>query len=495
MRALDIAVILVYMIGVVWAGIASRGKRDDVEEFFTAKGRFRGAMGSVLIGLSMAATLFSGISFIAYTSTAYSDGIRIVLGVASFPIVWMVLRYWFLPRYLAGSGSHPYDIVERRLGSEVRLCISAMFVLLRLGWMAVMLVAPTLVIMGAGGLGNEWFWPLVVLTGVTCTFYTAIGGIRGVIITDAIQFAVIALGIVFIMGFIYQRLGLTTAEIYRQLDQAGRLHLLDFSLSLTQPFTFWGVLIGLTFINLGNHIGDFMMLQRYLAGESPRSVARSLAINMWGAAGIVVTLVAVGLLLWVWYRNHPDPHLPKAADQMLPYFIARELPAGMSGLLIASILAATMSSMTSGIIALGGTVTNDWVRRFGRARSAAELLGLGRWISVSVGIVSTAAAAFANNLGTLFQISQVVLGSFLGPMLGCMVIVVGPWNVRPRAVLAGILLGTATGWLITASKVSVIWVSCGSALVALAIPLIFRPGPKSLTPNHAQPVEGSTTLR
>jgi Na+/proline symporter len=231
----------------------------------------------------------------------------------------------------------------------------------------------------------------------------------------------------------------------------------------------------LSVANLGSYLGDLMMLQRYLAADSPRTAARAFVVNMSGGIAVIIALVMVGLLLWVWYGNHPDPNLPEKADQVLAYFVANALPAGVSGLLIASILAATMSSMTSGIIALAGTLTNDWVKRFGRVRSPVELLQFGRYASIGVGVLAVLTAGFASKLGTLFQISQAVLGAFLGPMLGCMVIVVSGWKVRPRLVLAGMVLGVGAGWAITFSAVSVVWVAVTSALTTVFLPLLFRP--------------------
>lgn len=474
MRSLDVAVILLYLIGVVWAGLASRGKKQDSDEFFTSKGGFTGWVGMVMVGFSMAATLFSGISYVVYTSVAFSAGAGIVMGMISFPIMWALLRFWFLPRYLAGGGNHPYDIIEARLGEPVRLCLSAMFILLRIGWMAAILVAPTLVLLGATGLGPEWFWPIVISIGVTCTLYTAIGGIRSVIVTDAIQFVIMGLGMLFIIGFIFDKLGMPIGEIYAQLDQGERLKLFNFSFDLTVDLTFWTVVIGLMVGNLGSYTGDLMMLQRYHAAESARAAAKAFAINTWGVIIVGVLLVTAGLLLWVWFQNHPDPALPENADQVLAYFITNELPPGIAGLLIASILAATMSSMTSGIIALAGTLTNDWLQRFGRPRTPAELLRFGRWASVGIGALAIAAAGLAIVMGSLFQTTQAVMGAFFGPMVGCMMIVVNKWRFRPEGVLLGMGLGTVAGWAIAFSPVSNLWVATGSLIVTLSVACCFR---------------------
>lgn len=474
MRSLDLIVIVVYLIGVVWAGLASRGKSGDSDAYFTSKGGFTGRLGMVMVGFSMAATLFSGVSYVIYTSVGFSDGAGIAVSMLGFPITWALLRFWFLPRYLAGGGSHPYDIIEERLGEPVRLCLSAMFILLRIGWMAAILVAPTLVLLGATGLGDEWFWPIVISIGVTCTLYTAIGGIRSVIVTDAIQFVIMAMGMLFIIGFIFHKLGMPIGDIVAQLDQGERLNVFNFSFDPTIDLTFWTVVIGLMIGNLGSYTGDLMMLQRYHAAESTKAAAKAFAINTWGVIIVCILLVTAGLLLWVWFQNHPDPNLPENADQVLAYFITEELPAGIAGLLIASLLAATMSSMTSGIIALAGTLTNDWLHRFGRKRTSAELYRFGRYASIGVGALAIATAGLATVMGSLFQTTQAVMGAFFGPMVGCMMIVVNKWKFKPGGVLLGMGLGTAAGWAIAFSAVSNLWVATGSLIVTLSVSALAR---------------------
>jgi solute:Na+ symporter, SSS family len=473
MRLLDLTVIAVYLFGVIAVGLAYRGRKEEADAFFTDKGGFRGRLGTFLVGLSIAATLFSGLSFVVYTSTAYSQGARIALGALGIPIAWVVLRFWFLPRYLRDAGQHPYDIIEQRFGATTRLVISAMFILMRVGWMGAMLAAPTLVLMGAAGLASQWFWPIVLTIGLSCTVYTAIGGIRSVIITDAIQFLVIALGLLFIIGFTYSRIGLPAGAIIGELNDLGRLNVFSISFDLTDTYSFFGILIGLTVSGLGSYMADLMMLQRYLAAESPAAAARSFAVNMWGVIVVILSLVTVGLLLSIWYLHHPDPDLPASADQVLSFFIARQLPPGMSGLLIAAIMAATMSSMTSGIIALGGTITTDWVGRFGRQRSPGELFRVGRMVSGGIGLLATLAGGFTAQLGSLFQVSTTVLAVFLGPMLGCMVLVVSGARVRPMGVLCGLAVGTVAGWAVVISAISFIWVSPISSVVTIATAYCF----------------------
>ena len=472
-RTIDIAVVVVYLAAVVAVGMACRGKRASVDEYFTAHGLFRGPLGTLMVGLSIAATYFSGISLVIYISSAYSNGIQIGAGLLSMPLAWVVLRYWFLPRYLAGNWRQPYDIIEARLGRPVRFVLSGMFILMRLGWMGVLIYAPALVIMGTADLGREWLWPIVLLIGLSSTAYTVVGGIRGVIVTDAIQFLVIAGGMLFIGLLLFVKLDLTVTQMWHELAGGGRLEWLNLSLDPTVTFTFWAIIFGLGTANIGSYLSDQMALQRYLASETLQSSTRAFTINIIGAMGVVITLIVIGLLLWLWYRHHPDANLPEEPDRIISYYIAQELPVGVAGLLIAAIMAATMSSMTSGINALAGAVTNDWVARWGQLRSPGELFRIGRRVSMAMGLLATIMAGFVDRLGPLLLGSQIILGLFLGPMLACMILAISGFTFRPQAVLAGLAGGLLAGGAVVLSPATALWVCPVGFLVSLGLPLAF----------------------
>lgn len=473
MRSLDIGVVVVYLSAVVAVGIACRGRGNSVDEYFTGHGLFRGPLGTLLVGLSLAATFFSGISLVIYISSAYSNGIQIGAGLLTMPLAWVALRFWFLPRYLAGNWRQPYDIIEARMGRTVRFVLSGMFILMRIGWMGVLIYAPALIIMGAANLGREWLWPIVLTIGLSSTAYTVIGGIRGVIVTDAIQFFVIAGGMMFIGLFLFVKLDLTTAQMWGELAEEGRLEWLNLSLDPTVTFTFWAIIFGIGISNIGSYLSDQMALQRYLASESPQSSTRSFTINIIGAMGVVITLIFIGLLLWLWYRHHPDANLPVQPDRIISYFIANELPVGVAGLLIAAIMAATMSSMTSGINALAGAVTNDWVARLSKAYSPSELFRIGRRLSMAMGLLATIMAGFVDRMGTLLMGSQIILGLFLGPMLACMTLAISGFTIRPKAVLTGLVGGLLAGGAVVLSPATGMWVSPVGFLFSLGLPLTF----------------------
>ena len=158
MNVLDLIVIVGYVALSLGVGIACRGKQEDANDYFTAGGQMRGGLQTVLVGLSIAATLFSGVSFLAYPSVIYSGGTVLLVGLLTFPLAWVTLRYWFLPRYLAVGARKPYDIIEERFGGTVRTTAASLFLMLRVGWMAALIYAPTIAIMGAWQLDADWFY-------------------------------------------------------------------------------------------------------------------------------------------------------------------------------------------------------------------------------------------------------------------------------------------------------------------------------------------------
>lgn len=494
LRTLDLVIIVVYLVAVIAIGLRARGKQQDASDYFTAGGGLGSAFGSLLVGLSIAATLFSGISFLAYPSVVYVHGVILFMGVAiiCMPVAWLALR-WFLPRYLAHAHAQPYDVIERKFGPHTRTLAAVMYVMMRIGWMAALIYAPSLAIMAAAGLEAAWFWPIVLTIGLTSTLYTVFGGIRSVIVTDAIQFCVIALGITLTIGYILWQIPVPVGEAVADLTSTGHFHWLDFSINPKAPLTFWTVGIGVTVANLGNYVADQMSLQRYLAGGSSRAAMRSFTINVAGVLVVLLLLVGVGLAINAWYRHVQDPNLPAKIDDIFPYFLASQLPAGISGLLLAALIAATMSSMTSGINTLAGAITMDFRTRLGGPITAGQQLRFGRWMSLIIGLASTAVAGVVNRLGSLFDLTQIILGVFVGPLLVCVLLSVGPVRVSGRWMSAGLIAGCAVGWFAAfSSAIAPLWVApCAAAtttLFAVAGPLIGSvvPGDNTI---HQDPVE------
>ena len=444
MSGLDILIVIAYLAVTLGIGIAYRGKQDNAEDYFMAGGGMRSSFQTILVGFSIAATLFSGISFVMYPATVYKKGIAVVFVLISFPIAWIVLRYWFLDRFLRQGVKHPYDVIERKFGPAIRTLTAVLYTGLRIGWMAILVHAPTVAIMAATGLSDEWRWPLLLLIGIGSTLYATLGGIRGVIITDALQFVVIALGVAATVIFIWLRLPASVSEVFATLHELGSFDL-EFTLNPKVELSVWAVIIGACVGNIANWTSDQMSLQRYLANGSVKAAARSTVYNLIGSFVVVLLLALVGLSLAAWYHYHPDGTLPTSQDQVFPYFIASQLPTGTAGLLLAAILAATISSMTSGVNTLAATITFDFRLRYGGKMTPLQQLHFGRVTTIIVGVFSTVIAGFVGALGTVFQMAQFVLGLFAGPIFVCVLLSIVNIRIDRRAMGIGMVLGFVSG--------------------------------------------------
>jgi solute:Na+ symporter, SSS family len=258
-------------------------------------------------------------------------------------------------------------------------------------------------------------------------------------------------------------------QVVSFLRENGSLQLMDFSFDPRKVFTVWSVCIGMTVSRCGTYMADQMSLQRFIASGDMRSASRSFLINIFGAMAVTGSLVFVGLAILAWYHFVPDANLPADADQVFPYFIATQLPTGLTGIFLAAILAATVSSMTSGINALSATLTLDFRNRFWGRRSPGGDLWFAKVSSAAIGTVATVSAGFIGVLGSIFDITQALLGVFLGPLFGCMYFAVGKRPVCRGALLAGMVLGLLAGGGVTFSEIASIWVAAIALFVTIAI--------------------------
>lgn len=470
---LDWFVIGLYLAATIAVGVWYGGRQSDAGDYFTGGGKMRSSFQSLLVGLSIAATLFSGISFLAYPSIVYQHGPAVLIGLISFPICWILMRFFFIKRYLKIASIEPYHIIEENYGPVVRTVAATMFLLLRIGWMSALIYAPTIALTGAGDLDSKWFWIIALTIGISSTIYTTVGGIRSVIITDAMQFLVIFGSLLLITGVIFWQLPTSLAEGWEQLKPLGHHDVLRWSTNPSEPFTVWSLIIGFTVANLAAYLADQMSLQRYLSCGDADTAGRSFTINIVGACCVIVLLGVMGLGLGMWYATQAGSVPPDNPDQVFPRFVATQLPAGLTGLVLAALLAATMSSMTSGINTLSATLTLDYRARFGRPMTPSQQLRFAKITSLIVGLAATGLAGVVGLLGDIFDITQTLLGVFLGPLLGCILFSLLRAPLRPAAIVGAMVLGCVTGWMVAFSDAQSLWVAPASlAVVLLCAPLL-----------------------
>lgn len=467
LNSIDFVIVFIYIIFTVVLGIVYRGKQENADDYFTSSGTMTSFFYSILVGLSIAASLFSGITFVGFTGIILKHGIGIILGIFTMPIWYFVLRYWFIPKYLGMKPSCPFDVVEKRFGSSIRTVTSSLYVMIRIGWIATLIYAPTLAFMAAAGLSDRWLWPIVIIIGFSSTLYTVYGGFKGVIVTEALQFLMIFLGIALSLYFIVIKIPVPFSEVFVFLKTTEQFKLVDFSFSPEKLFNFWPVIFGFGLALLNGYVADQICLQRYIASGNAKAATRSFGFNIVGSMVVMILLGIVALMLLAWYNFVPDENIPQNSDKIFLYFAATKLPVGIVGVLLAALLAATMSSMASGINTLSYCLTMDFRMRFGKKIDSKEQLIFAKKSGWYIGTISTICAGLVSYLGQLFEIITIIGGLLGTPVFLVILLSVTKLQVKPKILLATMVVSIVTSVVVFVSPFAATWIFPISFLIAV----------------------------
>jgi SSS family transporter len=361
-------------------------------------------------------------------------------------------------------------------------------------WLAAATYAPALALEQATGLP---LWFTIVATGVLTTIYTALGGMKAVIWTDIMQLAVLFGGQLVIMFMAASKLPEGMSGMWHTAVAEGQFHL-SFSFSLEERITFWGVLVAAPFMHLVQMATDQVSVQRYLTAGSLREAQRGMWIKLWFIMPVLIVFYGTGLVLAAFYKAHGDPvaagYIAKA-DQILPYFVVHELPHGVSGLLIAAIFAASMSTISSGLNSLTSATLMDFHKRLSQEPEKTDVQQLlrARWITVLYGLLVTGMAFGIGAMkGNLVESVNTIIGLIGGPMLGLF----GLCMFTRIATSRGALLGSLVGFIIPllmhfevgGMKVSFLWyaiVGCVTTmLVGCALSWLLPSSPEKTAKNE-----------
>ncbi len=291
---------------------------------------------------------------------------------------------------------------------------------------------------------------IIIGTGLLVTLYTLLGGIEAVIWTDAVQSLVLSLGICMAIGIIVWQMPEGPNQIFHTAQIDEKFSWGSFGPDMTRP-TFWVVLVYGLFINLTNFGIDQSYVQRYATAKSERDAAGSVWLGCLLYIPISALLFFVGTALYAFYRALPE-RIPAdvAADQVFPYFIVHEFPVGMTGLLIASILAAAMSSVDSSLNSSATLIYEDWYKRFrNKQPTPKQSMRVLHFSTLAFGCVGTVAALAMIGAKSVLDVWWQIAGMFSGGMLGLFLL----GMLAPRATRSAALPATLLGILL------IVWLS------------------------------------
>src|SRR5271169_6989949 len=353
---LDLAIIALYLIGITLFGLRFRKRHRSLRDYFLA-GR---DIPWWAIALSIVAAETSTLTIISIPGLAYDTNLTFLQVVMGYLVGRVVISFVLLPHYFRGDLYTAYELIERRFGRGLRSLTAGLFLLTRAAAEGVRVYAVSIVVSIALGTGEVA--SIAIITALT-VIYTFEGGLAAVIWTDVVQTAIYVGGTLVGLVTILHLVPGGWAAIHAAAAGAGKLQVFDFSWNFWIPYTFWAGVIGGAFLTTASHGTDQLIVQRLLAA---RGEAQSkLALLSSGVAVFFQfsLFLMIGAMLWVFYRISP-PAVPfDKTDRIFPTFIVSYMPHGISGLLIAAILAAAMSNLSAALNSLSSTTIVDFYMR------------------------------------------------------------------------------------------------------------------------------------
>lgn len=485
---LDLVVLAAYMLGVtVWGTWLGRGQRGGRDYFLGARN-----LPWLAVMLSVVATETSTLTFLSIPGVAYLGTLGFLQLTFGYLAGRTVVAAALLPAYYRGELTTAYQLLEGRFGRGTRRFTSAIFMVTRVLADSVRLFATAIPL----HLITGWpYWASILVIGAFTLVYTYFGGIKAVVLIDALQMGLYLLGALAALVALQLLLPDGWLGALSAAARQGKLSVFDFSLDPGVTYTFWAGLVGGGFLSMASHGTDQLIVQRLLTCRDLRASQKALV-----GSGIAVILqfalfLAIGLGLWTFYEGRPF----ERPDEIFARFIVEELPPGVSGLLIAGVFAAAMSTLASSINALASASAYDFYAPVLRVdRDDPRTLRAGKLFSLLWGglLIGGAVLFIPLSRGTAavevaLGIASLVYGGLLGAFaLGILVSGVRQLHVM-AAMAVGIASVTAVWWFARAQVAWPWYVFLGTAVTFATGGLAARLAPVPVGAKAAERAAGS----
>ena len=434
MNPLDVAVFLTYLLGIAGFSCALHRRRQPSDVFLAGR-----AMGWFPIGLSVMITLFSAVNFVAFPTEVMGYGLYVLASLPVFVLVAIPITRIFIPFFHGMRLTSLYAYLEARFDRRTRLLASGLFILWRLFWMATALYATARMLGAITGLS---FHLLIVLAGGVAAFYTAMGGIRTVMWTDVVQFILLLAGIGGALWVAVETQEQGWTGVWVQARAGGQLRpFLPFdpeflSWRPTVRISLWSGLIGTFVAFLARYGADQMVVQRYFTARSLRAAVRGFWWNTLAALVALLLLTFLGLAIAAGSGESTAPAMARFGA------FAKALPYGLTGLLAAGLLAATMSSVDSGLNACLAAWMTDFEGRPTEAASDWRQERRYRRFVFLLTAITILLAYVVGRTGDLFAVVNRVINGMGSPLLALILLGMFSRTCNARGAWIGGLVGT-----------------------------------------------------
>ncbi|MGD0480047.1 MAG: sodium:solute symporter [Terracidiphilus sp.] len=454
LNTLDLVVIGCYLAGVTLFGLRFSSGQQTLKGYFLADN----AIPWWAISLSIVAAETSTLTVISVPGLAYDKDFSFLQLVIGYLIGRVVVSFVLLPQYFRGELVTAYQLIERRFGQRLRSLTAGVFLVTRAAAEGVRVFAVAIVVRVAlGGLltgVSDFERDLVAIAVVTVLtlLYTLKGGLKAAIWTDVMQQTVYVAGTIVGLVTILHLVPGGWATVREVAGAAGKFRVLDFTFDWTTKYTLWSGVIGGAFLTTASHGTDQLIVQRLLAARGERQAKIALL-----SSGVVIffqfsLFLMIGAMLYVFYRIYPPAIAFTRTDTIFPVFIVNHMPHGVSGLLIAAILAAAMSNLSAALNSLSSTSMVDFYIRLRPLSSEIRRIWLSRAAMVVWALVLFGLALLARHGGRVIEVGLTIASIAYGGMLGVFLLGVLTRRASERGAMMGMICGLALNlylWLFT----------------------------------------------
>lgn len=451
MNSLDLVVFFAYIIGIAIFGSSFFKKNSNSSSYTIGNNDIPGWV----VTMSIFATFVSSISYLALPGNAFLSNWNALAFSISLPIASLIAVKFFVPLYRKINSPSAYTYLEQRFGPWARIYVSLCYLLTQLMRIGTILYLLALTMNAITG----WdIATIIIFTGAVVAIYSMLGGISAVLWTDAIQGIILIVGAVVCVIYILYSMPDGPVQVFDIGSKNNKFSLGSFSMSLSEP-TFWVVLVYGIFINLQNYGIDQNYVQRYMASKSDKDAKRSALIGGLMYVPVSILFLFIGTSLFAYYQSAAQLPLElqsaNMSDRVFPYFIVNALPAGLSGLLVASIFAAGMSTISTSFNSSATVFLTDYYNKYSKKvisdKESLKVLYISSAIISVLGIlIAIAMINVKSALDAWWSLSSI----FSGGMLGLFLLGV----ISKRKNVKGAIIGVLSGILV------IIWMSFSNVL-------------------------------
>ena len=458
LNALDFAIIAVYLVGITLFGMRFRKRQRTLRDYFLA-GR---DIPWWAIALSIVAAETSTLTIISIPGLAYDTNLTFLQVVMGYVVGRFIISFLLLPHYFRGELFTAYELIERRFGPRLRTLTSGLFLLTRAAAEGVRVYAVSIVVSIALGTGE--IASIAIITVLTL-IYTFEGGLAAVIWTDVVQTGIYVGGTLVAIATIVHYVPGGWSHIHQIAAASGKLQVFDFTPTFWKPYTFWAGVIGGAFLTTASHGTDQLIVQRLLAARNQRQSVAAL-LSSGGAILFQFGLfLLLGVMLFAYYVL-PSAHFGKP-DRIYPTFIVTRMPHGISGLLIAAILAAAMSNLSAALNSLSSSTILDFYARLRPQTDEGRKMQLSRLSTVMwAAVLFMLAVLSLRRVGRVVEVGLQIASIAYGALLGVFLLGVLTRRATQNGAIRGMICGFVTEvylWQFTAVPWTW-WVAVGTAV-------------------------------